>query len=228
MAARADGSGGARRDRFTPSGLMSSGVLSASQLSGPATPPSRRAGSAPGMRRGAQSPPRSGLDSKFVRISDRLFASEGMVEQLTSQVIDLRSQVLVSAGKLKKDEAALLLGQIEAILRKQSELQELTHQLSTENAILRSQVREAVGNGSALLESPSPSRRSAAALPKGVSPVAAPAGHSHADIMEEFVRSGIRAPWMADVRAIQCASALSARLARAREMAPSVLWLAAA
>jgi hypothetical protein len=194
MAARADSAGGARRDRFTPGGLMSAGVLSASQLSGPpATPPSRRAGLAAGIRRGAQSPPRSGLDSKFVRISDRLFASEGMVEQLTSQVIDLRSQVLVSAGKLKKDEGALLLGQIDAVLRKQSELQELTHQLSHENAILRSQVREAVGNGSALLESPSPSRR--AMPPRGVSPVAAPAGHSHADIMDEFVRSGIRAPW---------------------------------
>ena len=46
----------------------------------------------------------------------RLVASEGMVEQLTTQVIDLRSKVLVSAGKLKNDEGHLLLDQIEVQL----------------------------------------------------------------------------------------------------------------
>jgi hypothetical protein len=174
------------RDHYTPSGLLSP------QRSGA----QRRAGN---LHRSPSPPKPVPLDSKSVRISDRLLASEGMVDQLTAQVIDLRSKVLVSSGKLKQDEGALLLEQIEAILRKQRELQELTHQLSQENTILRSQVRETVGN--ALTEPTSSSRRSAAALPNGVSSMAAPAGPSHADIMEEFVRSGKRAHGCSRVRA---------------------------
>jgi hypothetical protein len=186
---RAESADGATawRDHYTPSGLLS-----------PQRPGAQRR--APGyLHRSPSDPKPVPLDSKSIRISDRLMASEGMVDQLTAQVIDLRSKVLVSSGKLKQDEGALLLEQIEAILRKQRELQELTHQLSQENTILRSQVRETVGT--ALPEPPSPSRRSAAALPKGVSSMTAPAGPSHADIMEEFVRSGKRAHGCSRVRA---------------------------
>ena len=180
-------SASAWRDHCTPSGLLSPQRQGAQ----------RRARN---LNRSPSPPKPVPLDSpKSVRMSDRLLASEGMVDQLTAQVIDLRSKVLVSSGKLKHDEGALLLEQIEAILRKQRELQELTHQLSQENTILRSQVRDTVGN--TLPEPLSPSRRSAAALPKGVSSMAAPAGPSHADVMEEFVRSGKRAHGCSRVRA---------------------------
>ena len=63
------------------------------------------------------------MDTKFGKITDRLVASEDMVEKLTSQVIDLRSKVLVSlstsSGHLQQDEGTLLLEQIETILKDQ-------------------------------------------------------------------------------------------------------------
>lgn len=45
------------------------------------------------------------------------------------QVMELRSQMLVSAGSLKRDEGALLLDHIESILRHQRQLQDSTQQV---------------------------------------------------------------------------------------------------
>ena len=136
----------------------------------------------------AASREKGGVDFKFGKIMDRLVASEGIVENLTSQVLDLRSKVLVSlstsSGHLRHEEGALLLGQIETILKDQSHLQDLTNQLSLENNHLRAQVNAAM-SGTEADTSPSPHRRAALAAKR--SPTTA--GPSHEDIMEEFVRS---------------------------------------
>lgn len=136
----------------------------------------------------AASREKGGVDLKFGKITDRLVASEGMVENLTSQVLDLRSKVLVSlstsSGHLRHEEGALLLGQIETILTDQSHLQELTNQLSLENDHLRAQVNAAM-SGAEADTSLSPQRRAALASKR----FPTTAGPSHEDIMEEFVRS---------------------------------------
>jgi len=186
--------GGGRHQRAAGLSTSQAGFRRESWLStSSSTPPSSRLSQPARVPTGAadlgrreHSPPaasKCGVDSNFGKITDRLAASEGMVEKLTGQVIDLRSKVLValstSSGQLRPGEGALLLEQIEAILKDQSHLQELTNQLTRENTHLRGQVKAAILN-----KSPSPHQRSAV-LPKS-SPTAGP---SHDDIMEEFVRS---------------------------------------
>ena len=97
---------------------------------------------------------RDGVGSRLGKLAERLVASESLAEKLTSQVpanqcllqqitaqmhmltyrvlyqvMELRSQMLVSAGSLKRDEGALLLDHIESILRHQRQLQDSTQQV---------------------------------------------------------------------------------------------------
>ena len=57
---------------------------------------------------------------------------------------------------------------MQTILKNQSQLQELTHQLSEENVNLRLKVKETFGN---TIETPSPSRWALGSSAKGISPV---------------------------------------------------------